>query len=147
MTKEEILAKVQATIAGQGNEVDLGGALPVILNAIVELIPEGPGKILRINTPSEFEIKEVNRATLADRLGITESDVDLMFSQNCNAVIVKSRSDEMYLQKVYFLSNNDSSSISIVFGAYSTAVGTLDFGGVVMCEKGDGVYSFGYNII
>ncbi len=43
MTKEEILAKVQATIAGQGNEVDLGGALPAILSAIVELIPEGGG--------------------------------------------------------------------------------------------------------
>lgn len=41
MTKEEILAKVQATIAGQGNEVDLGGALPAILEAIVGLIPEG----------------------------------------------------------------------------------------------------------
>jgi hypothetical protein len=41
MTKEEIKAKIQATIAGQGSAVDIGGQLPTILDAIIDLIPEG----------------------------------------------------------------------------------------------------------
>lgn len=41
MTKEEIKAKVAATIAGQGNQVDIAGTLAEILDAIVDNIPEG----------------------------------------------------------------------------------------------------------
>lgn len=41
MTKEEIKALVSAKIAGQGSMVDIGGALPEIINAIVDAIPEG----------------------------------------------------------------------------------------------------------
>lgn len=41
MTKEEIKAIISAKIAGQGNQVDAGGALDTILNAIVDIIPAG----------------------------------------------------------------------------------------------------------
>lgn len=40
MTKEEMKALVSAKIAGQGNQVDLGNALPELLNAIVDSLPE-----------------------------------------------------------------------------------------------------------
>lgn len=43
MTKEEIKDLISAKIAGQGNQVDSGGALDAILNAIVDAIPEGGG--------------------------------------------------------------------------------------------------------
>lgn len=43
MTKEEIKALVAGKIAGQGTMVDAGGALPTILNEIIDLIPEGGG--------------------------------------------------------------------------------------------------------
>lgn len=43
MTKEEIKALISAKIAGQGNQVDSGGALDEILNAIVDAIPSGGG--------------------------------------------------------------------------------------------------------
>lgn len=36
MTKQEIKDLIAAKIAGQGSAVDVGGALPVILNAILE---------------------------------------------------------------------------------------------------------------
>ena len=42
MNKQEIRAAVAAKIAGQGNQVDIGGALGPVLNAIVELIPDSP---------------------------------------------------------------------------------------------------------
>lgn len=48
MTKEEIKALIATAIAGQGTNVDGGGQLPNILNAIVDAIPEGGG-VLQIN--------------------------------------------------------------------------------------------------
>ncbi len=52
MTKEEIKALISAKIAGQGNQVDSGGALDEILNAIVDAIPEGGGGANVIEVPS-----------------------------------------------------------------------------------------------
>ena len=43
MNKDQIKALISAKIAGQGNQVDSGGALDSILNAIVDAIPEGGG--------------------------------------------------------------------------------------------------------
>lgn len=43
MTKQEIKDAIQKGIAGQGTNVDGGGYLPKILDAIVDLIPEGGG--------------------------------------------------------------------------------------------------------
>lgn len=40
MTKEEMKALVSTKIAGQGNQVDLGNALPELLNAIIDALPE-----------------------------------------------------------------------------------------------------------
>lgn len=38
ITKDEIVALISAKIAGQGSAVDVGGALPTILNGIVEIL-------------------------------------------------------------------------------------------------------------
>lgn len=43
MTKDEIKTLIAEKISGQGNQVDSGGALDEILNAIVDAIPEGGG--------------------------------------------------------------------------------------------------------
>lgn len=41
MNKQEIVALINAAIAGQGSQVDISGKLPAILSSIVDLIPEG----------------------------------------------------------------------------------------------------------
>lgn len=43
MTKEEIKTLIDTKIAGQGTNVDGGGALATILNGIVDAMPEGGG--------------------------------------------------------------------------------------------------------
>lgn len=43
MKKDQIKSLISAKIAGQGNQVDSGGALDEILDAIVDAIPEGGG--------------------------------------------------------------------------------------------------------
>ena len=40
MTKDEIKALISAKVAGQGDQVDAGGALADILNGIIDAIPE-----------------------------------------------------------------------------------------------------------
>lgn len=42
MTKQEIIAEINAKIAGQGTNIDAGSALPGILQGIIDLIPEAP---------------------------------------------------------------------------------------------------------
>lgn len=42
MTPLELKALIAGTIAGQGNQIDAGSKLPVILNGIIDLIPEIP---------------------------------------------------------------------------------------------------------
>ena len=41
MNKQEIVALINAAIAGQGSQVDISGKLPDILSSIIDLIPEG----------------------------------------------------------------------------------------------------------
>lgn len=43
MTTDEIKKMIADTLQGQGNQVDVGGGIPKILNAIVEKIDEGGG--------------------------------------------------------------------------------------------------------
>lgn len=43
MTTDEIKKMIADTLQGQGNQVDIGGGIPKILNAIVEKIDEGGG--------------------------------------------------------------------------------------------------------
>lgn len=45
MDTNEIRALIAQKIAGQGSMVDVGGGLPAILNAIVELLPDGDEKV------------------------------------------------------------------------------------------------------
>ena len=45
MTTNEIKAIIAEKIAGQGNQVDIGGALASVLNAIIDSIPEGGGSV------------------------------------------------------------------------------------------------------
>lgn len=40
MTKDEIKALIAAKIDGQGNQVDIGGTLAQVLNAIIDLIAQ-----------------------------------------------------------------------------------------------------------
>lgn len=49
MTKEQIQALIDAKIAGQGSAVDVGGALPAILSAILDLATKPALHILTVS--------------------------------------------------------------------------------------------------
>lgn len=73
MTKQEIKDLVAAKIAGQGTQVDLGGALPEIINAIVDAIPSLEPKI-SLNVSEAFQDKSAEEA--AETLGITVAELN-----------------------------------------------------------------------
>lgn len=79
MTKEEIKALVSAKVAGQGNQVDISGALGTILDAIVDAIPEGGGDSLVIHA-NVNDISNASKSQFAQFLGVSEKDVDNIFA-------------------------------------------------------------------
>lgn len=58
MTKEEIKALINAKIKGQGSQVDLGGALPTIIEEVLDSIPDIPAsasEILIVDLHDDFD--------------------------------------------------------------------------------------------
>lgn len=83
MTPDEIRAKIQATIAGQGSAVDIGGQLPAILDSIVDLIqPPTPREILSSLTVisskafMEGEYLNMTKGAMCELMGISSGDLD-----------------------------------------------------------------------
>ena len=58
MTKEEIKTLINTKIAGQGTNVDGGGALATVLNEIIDAIPEGGGGIEPIILRYKVQLQE-----------------------------------------------------------------------------------------
>lgn len=73
MTKQEIKDLIAAKIAGQGSAVDVGGALPVILNAMLDLM--GAAKTFDAPKLHLQGSSQKSRAEMAEFLII---DADLM---------------------------------------------------------------------
>lgn len=137
MTKQEIKEAIAKGIAGQGTNVDGGGYLPKILEAIVDAIPEGgaspvaPEPTIIINTGTEtFENK--NEQEAADLLGITVEELKDLPKQlviNCEGQV---------LTRTYVLSGEAG---GVVFGGGH--VETLT-GGYFSLTVSEGLYSAKY---
>lgn len=96
MTKEQILALITGKIAGQGSQVDTGGALPAILEGIIELIPEPtpptpptPSEILAAITVTSSKnysnvstVGALNKGAACEALGISSADLDALMAGN-----------------------------------------------------------------
>lgn len=66
MTKEQILALIDAKIAGQGTNIDAGSALPEILSGILGLIPDGA------LTTSPQELTDGQQEQVLENLALTD---------------------------------------------------------------------------
>lgn len=78
MNKEQIKDLIASKIAGQGSAVDAGSALPDILNAIIDSIPEEK-KPLRVLIEDGVAI-EGTLQEVADLMEITEENARLLFN-------------------------------------------------------------------
>ena len=86
MTKQEILALIDAKIAGQGTNIDAGSALPEILSGILGLIPDT--KDFEVITVSSFP--NVENATITEicpAMGISEEQFLKLFDPGKQIVL------------------------------------------------------------
>lgn len=67
MTKDEIKALISAKVAGQGDQVDAGGALSEILNALCDAVDSAPKAVVvketLSSTPIEISKERYNELT------------------------------------------------------------------------------------
>lgn len=73
MNKQEIVALINAAIAGQGSQADISGKLPAILSSIVDLIPEGGNTPLVVESVMYYSgVYDQQRLRL---VGITKDEI------------------------------------------------------------------------
>lgn len=136
MTKQEIKDAIVKGIAGQGTNVDGGGYLPKILDAIVDLIPEGgavaPEATITVNFPKTQE--NISAEQMATLLGITMDE--LLTIQN-QSVINARTSDTEYVLTRLALMNTDE-GFSVLFGGKDM---TDNFGVTLFLHKHGNLYN------
>ena len=121
MTKKEILALIDREIAGQGTNVDGGGALAQVLKGIINNIPESP--ILEIGYVPDEGYQEQTKAQVAEILGITEQDVDDLFNGKYCAAYLKGEPTMFFsimgsVDQIFFVntSREDAGTVGWFFG-------------------------------
>lgn len=134
MTKQEIKEAIAKGIAGQGTNVDGGGYLPKILEAIVDAIPEGASPVapeptitLQLVSASNVDI-----STAAQMLGILEEEVNQIPDQ----LVLKV---ESYVVTRLYKSVGEG-SWEVCFGV--TGETGFSFGAGFEMRLSDGNYSF-----
>ena len=132
MTLAEIKELISKKIAGQGSQVDIGGALAEVLTGIAEAVEAATPKELEIASVSSFS--NYTKAQAAEALGITEAEVDALYSGEYSTVVY---SPETLISSYY---------ISIkVLGSSSASIQYGEMGGEYYCgllfKLADGSYS------
>lgn len=99
MTKREIKEAIAKGIAGQGTNVDGGGYLPKILEAIVDAIPESgaiaPEPTITVRADANFD--GVDESEAATNLNITLDELKALPNQQ-----VIGTSDGLRLTRIYY---------------------------------------------
>lgn len=91
-TKEEIKALIATAIAGQGNQVDLGGKLAEILDEVVEMAASAQEAAASAAAPMPIKfpaqaMTNVSKEALASAMEITTEQLDLLFDGKVPTVI------------------------------------------------------------
>lgn len=94
MNAKEIKDLIASKIAGQGTMVDIGGALPVILNEIVDAIGEGGGDSVRkITVDAELE------ALPSDVVGSVKAG-DILSAKNGLAIVTVASDSQVVFSQI-----------------------------------------------
>lgn len=134
MTIQEIKELVSKKIAGQGSQVDIGGALAEILNGIVELLP---GPTLIHITGDYFANKSKSEAITL--LGITPEQFDNLFKGEYFRATIDAYSMKTF---VVLVDRDDSFNKPQVCFCYANDADTEMTTHVFLRENTDGTYSF-----
>lgn len=114
MTKEQILALVASKIKGQGNQIDIGGALPEVLQGILDLIPPAPETALLIQSENNTTVGGYQVPSLTVEQ-VTQAYNAVAGGRGC---IITDKDETMHVYANQADHLNDELSIGILY--YST---------------------------
>lgn len=86
MTTQAIKDLIASAIAGQGNQVDSGGKLAEILNAIVEMAGQGGGTVIKLTAPF-VNYQDYTKAQMAELIGVSEADIDVIMEGAADTIL------------------------------------------------------------
>lgn len=134
MDAQQIKELIASAIAGQGNQVDTGGKLADILNAIVDMAGQGGGgenTVLLLPNTYSTDTNAVASGTfeeIAEAFGITADQVEGLFNGNYLSVILKiSAGTNTIKVPIPFIMAAFESGTNPVNASYHTVVNGLDF--------------------
>ena len=158
MTTDEIKKMIADTLQGQGNQVDIGGGIPKILNAIVEKIDEGGGgggetKITFTENPTLLQpyykeslvegqgaqYERIPKDVLLTSLGITENDLSAIMS---GEVAVFLDDSEKNLARAVVVKNNFVQYSCIMPEFIGSVFSNVAIAGFSLTLRNDGAYNF-----
>lgn len=123
MNKQEIVALINAAIAGQGSQVDISGKLPAILSSIVDLIPEVGNTPLVVKSVLYYSLEEDQQRLRL--VGITKDEISETLKTR--AVLVHAEVDKGVEERPKF--------------DYATGFAYVDSDGVLMIKFDDVIYT------
>lgn len=126
MTKEEIKALINAKIKGQGSQVDLGGALPTIIEEVLDSIPDIPASasvFQLLGYPSTGD--EIPYSQVAAESGITKQVIEDVVAGKYYAF--RSPDGIHLIPLVYATASSEENNYHILFGHYFQ-IGSIESG-------------------
>lgn len=118
MTKQEIKDLVAAKIAGQGTQVDLGGALPEIINAIVDSMPDSKGGLVvkgTVNGVSGHFIPSEGEPTFEEAFSAIEEGINV-FIDTSNGSISPAVAASKISREIVFSLHPDAGGGEVTWG-------------------------------
>ena len=116
MNAQEIRSLIEQKIAGQGTNVDAGGALPAILEALVDAVTPVVIEILNIGLTNEPISEFLENMKINGELATEEKLLSLSLEKG--PIICKSHNDT--LNVIYYCSISDDNERGFAFAAGGT---------------------------
>lgn len=125
MTTDEIKKMITDTLQGQGNQVDIGGGIPKILNAVLTKIEEletAPNRILFLTLPNQ-DFNNVTIEEAASHMDITVKELQDLSdggypvigdADNENQYLLLKRVNENGYANINFFEINESDTLQAV---------------------------------
>lgn len=134
MTKQEIKDLIVAKIAGQGSAVDVGGALPVILNEILDNAGGLRSILIRATLEDGIGGTTTIDEFLADfSISKTKSELDDMLSEGCSI-----KFEDWKLAVIAFKGSFEEGTIKLKAGHQGAMVGAF----FELYDNGDGTITY-----
>lgn len=126
MKKSEIKAVIAAKIAGQGNQVDIGSALPVILSGILDLLPDEI--VINIAKTGSVEGQTTTYDITTVQADIDNYIADVQGANDKAAIVVLDKGAAIRFTQIEVSDNSVTAFAAIAGGSYTVHLAATNGG-------------------